>query len=231
MRGLPDVRRKLDRLNDQIIGRLQDRSRFLLNTAIYHPDGIPIEGKYGVRFLDHALAGLETYHSTLGRFRFPDQYPIHPEAVTEAPVQWSFDMPSIPNVNLSIQGRVIDFYVQLLPAICESGDDATTYGEAAYLDADIVVLIHERINMGRYVAYFKFMQEPEVLELLPYPDQLRAALTVKRREEEVIAAAVRSAEQHGLDAHIIAKTFRWMIDETLDLEVEYLRLLNDGANW
>lgn len=225
MRGLPDVRRKLDRLNDQIIGRLQDRSRFLLNTAIYRPDGIHIEGKEGVRFLDHALAGLETYHATLGRFRFPDQYPLHPEAVTEAPVKWSFDMPAIPAVNLSIQDHVIDFYVKLLPAICESGDDTTTYGEAAYVDADIVVLIHERINMGRYVAYFKFMQDPTVLNLLAQPEQLRAALTVKKREDEVISAAMRSAEQRGLDIHIIAKMFRWMIDETLDLEVEYLRLL------
>jgi len=225
MRGLPDVRRKLDRLNDQIIGRLQDRSRFLLNTAIYRPDGIHIEGKEGVRFLDHALAGLETYHTTLGRFRFPDQYPLHPEAVTEAPVKWSFDMPAIPAVDLSIQDHVIDFYVKLLPAICESGDDTTTYGEAAYVDADIVVLIHERINMGRYVAYFKFMQDPTVLNLLAQPEQLRAALTVKKREDEVIAAAMRSAEQRGLDIHIIAKMFRWMIDETLDLEVEYLRLL------
>lgn len=219
------MRRKLDRLNDQIIGRLQDRSRFLLNTAIYRPDGIHIEGKEGVRFLDHALAGLETYHTTLGRFRFPDQYPLHPEAVTEAPVKWSFDMPAIPAVNLSIQDHVIDFYVKLLPAICESGDDTTTYGEAAYVDADIVVLIHERINMGRYVAYFKFMQDPTVLNLLAQPEQLRAALTVKKREDEVIAAAMRSAEQRGLDIHIIAKMFRWMIDETLDLEVEYLRLL------
>jgi chorismate mutase len=105
------------------------------------------------------------------------------------------------------------------------GDDTTTYGEAAYVDADIVVLMHERINMGRYVAYFKFMQDPTVLNLLAQPEQLRAALTVKKREDEVIAAAVRSAEQRGLDMHVIAKMFRWMIDETLDLEVEYLRLL------
>ena len=171
------------------------------------------------------MAGIETYHATLGRFRFPDQYPLYPEAVTEAPVKWSFDMPAIPTVNLSIQDDIIDFYIKLLSEICELGDDTTTYGEAAYVDADIVVLMHERINMGRYVAYFKFMQDPTVLNLLAQPEQLRAALTVKKREDEVIAAAVRSAEQRGLDMHVIAKMFRWMIDETLDLEVEYLRLL------
>ena len=226
--NLPDVRRKLDRLNKQIIGRLADRSRFLLSAAIYHPNAIPIDGPH-TTFLDHALRGLERYHATLGRYSYPDQNPLHNDMVLPSPVRRVVLMESLPAVDYPIQQKVIEHYVALLPDVCPSGDDPQNYGETAYVDADCIVLMHERINMGRYVAHIKAEQTPGILDDVPDPARLRENLMDRQREQEVITAAQAVAERQDLDPNIIARAFRWMIDETLNVEVRFLEQLRQPS--
>jgi monofunctional chorismate mutase len=223
MSGLLNVRQKLDRLQQQIISHLKDRSQFLLNEPIYLRNSIALTVKNDLSLFEHALMGLEAYHATLGRYRFPDQYPIFPASVIQTPVYSYIDMPRIPEVNLDIHTRVIDFYHNLLPTICKSGNEPNSYGECAFIDAEIVILMHERINLGRFVAYYKAKQDPSIMKLLNMPDELHDALTVRKREDEVIASARQMASGRGLDATVIEKIFRWMIDETIALEVAYLQ--------
>ena len=56
----------------------------------------------------------------------------------------------------------------MLRDLYREDDDPTTYGEIIYSDADLILLLHERINMGRFIAKSKF--QPDLL-LVPRKDQ------------------------------------------------------------
>jgi chorismate mutase len=222
---LTSIRTKIDRLNEQIVGRLKERSYFPLNKVVYQPDAIAIQGTQGVSFLDFALAGLETYHASLGRYGYPDQAPLHRDANTATPVQRVYSLPLLPAVGLPQYDRLLRFYIDLVPHLAAPGDDPQSYGETAYCDADIVVRLHERVNIGRLVAHVKAASDPVILTLVDQPDDLRAKLGDRRREESVIAAATRTAVKYDLDPDLIARVFRWLIDETLAVEVRFLQQL------
>jgi len=226
--NLPDVRRKLDRLNKQIIGRLSDRSRFMLSAAIYQEHAIKIEGSH-TTFLDHALRGLEQYHATLGRYTYPDQGPLHGGMALQSPVTRVVTIPTLPVVGYPIEQRVISHYTALLPSLCPSGDDPQNYGETAFVDADCIVLMHERINMGRYVAHIKALSAPDILESVPNPAALRENLMDRQREQEVIGTVMHAAERHDLDPSVVGRLFRWLMDETLNVEVRFLEELRDAS--
>ncbi len=223
--NLPDLRRKLDRLNKQILSRLADRSRLAHSPLVYQNGGIPVAGDAASSFFEHALRGLESYHATLGRYRYPDQNPMHSDLQTDAPVQRIVSIELLPDVHFPLQDQLIGYYISVLPELTPSGDDPQSYGETAFIDSDCLMLIHERINLGRYVAQVKARQSPEILKLRGTPDRLRAALIDATREAAVIANVRLGAERLELDAELIGRLFRWIIERTLDVEVYYLQHL------
>ena len=94
--NLQYLRAKLDRLNEQIVSRIKDRSRFVINEAVYRPGAIPIRNQNAVSLMEWALTGMERYHATLGRYELPDQLPLRNDVITESPVQRRVDMPLLP---------------------------------------------------------------------------------------------------------------------------------------
>lgn len=72
---LGELRVKLDQMTERIVSRFKDRSRFPLNEVVYKPDGVSVVGRSGISLLQFAVEGLETYHASLGRYDYPDQYP------------------------------------------------------------------------------------------------------------------------------------------------------------
>jgi chorismate mutase len=224
--NLSDIRAKLDRLDEQIVGRFKDRSRFMVNEAVYRRGAIPIAGHPDASLLDWALTGLERYHATLGRFAVPDQRPLQLTEVPESPVQRKIDLPRLPaTAAIAALPRVelVEFYISLLPRFCAPGDDPNNYGETAYADADLLVRINERVYLGGYVAKFKLEREPGVLELVDRPGELRTTLRDIRRENAVIAGACETASRYKIDPNVVADVFRWMIERTLELEVRFLQ--------
>jgi chorismate mutase len=219
---LHDLRTKLNQMTERIVSRLKDRSRYPLNALVYRPDAIPIAHRSGISFLDFALEGLEHYHASLGRYRFPDQYRLTDVSPT-APVDRGTPPSPIVRVDLALKDAIVAFYCQLVQALCMEGDDATTYGETAYCDADLIVLIHERINVGRYVAEAKLQTDPSLVRVVDARPTLARRLVQPQREQAVVDQARRIATRYDLNAEVVERCFRWIIEQTLDVEVEYLR--------
>jgi chorismate mutase len=221
--NLLKLRSKLDRLNRQIVGRLADRSRLAHNAVIYRPGGIDVSGQGS--FLDYSLRGLEQYHASLGRYSYPDQAPLHGDVPPQSPVAREVRVERLPTVTFPVALQVQDYYLGLLPFISREGDDPQSYGEAVYIDADIILLMHERINVGRYVAEVKMRTAPEIAAFEQTRLQIRADLTDPAREQQVIDTVRQLAGRLELDPDVIARLFRWMIDRTTDLEVLYIEQL------
>ncbi|MBX7213348.1 MAG: chorismate mutase [Thermoflexales bacterium] len=226
---LPDLRRRIDLWNDLIVNRLRDRARFPVNATIYRKGAIPIAGRPDTSLLEFALEGLERYHASLGRFSFPDQQPLLSQTLPESPIVRRGTLPSLPVVDLPIRENLMRFYFEFIGALCQPGEDAQTFGEAAYMDAEILLNLFQRVNVGRFVAEVKLRAEPDLRELIDQPAVLRERLTDRVRERAVIDRARAAAERQQLNADLFERVFRWIIDETIAIEVRYLqRIAREG---
>lgn len=217
------LRAWLDRLGEQIVARFKDRSWFALNQAVYTPGAIPIAHRPNLSLLEWSLEGLERYHASLGRFDMPDQHPLMPEVIPPSPVSRRAALPNLPRIAAPPREALIRFYVALLPRLCRPGDEPHHYGETAYIDADLLARLNERIYMGAFVAHIKLQQDRSVLELADQPEALREAIRDLDREATVIARAREAAARFGCPPDLMAEVFAWVIDQTLDLQVRFLR--------
>lgn len=222
---LDPVRSRITKLTSRIIFKLEDRSGFPLNPPVYEPGALPLSDGSNLSFLEYAVKGLEEYHGSLGRWDFPEEYPlmisVKPTAITHRTVDGTL---VLPNVDINLKNKLLSFYIgTLLPRLCEPKDDPSTYGETVYIDADVVELLNERMNLGRYVAVSKVNNDSFLWNLVSEPEKLDEALRDRNREKVVIDAAMQTASRLGLDVALTADLARWIIDTTTDLEVKYLQ--------
>lgn len=231
MLQLNDLRIRLDQMTERIVSRLKDRSRFPLNGPVYRTDGVPIAGRTGISFLEYSLEGLERYHASLGRFNYPDQFPVFSSHLPETPVTRTvLGTPSLPRLQISIKEALLGYYQrELLPRLCAPGNKPDMYGETVYVDADLLQILHERINVGRYVAQAKVDSAPEILSFVDDYARVERELKVPEREEALIRSVRAVAERYALDANLAEDVFRWIIDQTLRLEVVYLQQLKEPS--
>ena len=220
---LGELRVRLDQMTERIASRLKDRSRFPLNEAVYRVGAIPIAGRSGISFLQFSLEGLEAYHASLGRYAYPDQYPVLGRDLPPSPVARVVTQPGVSRRTISIGDDLIAFYLEMLPRLCKAGDDPNTYGETVYVDADLLQLINERINVGRYVAEAKVASDPSLSAIRHDASLLEERLKDARREVALLAAVGGIAERYELDPPVVQAVFRWIVDETLRVEVAYLQ--------
>lgn len=224
MAELNDLRIKLNQMGEKIVSRLKDRSRFKLNYIVYLPNGVPIQDRGDISFLGFALEGLEAYHASLGRYDYPDQYPVFTRNLSKSPVKRKIPEERISTVDISLRDNLLGFYTKiLLPKLCENDDDPTTYGETVYIDADLLQQLHERINVGRYVAESKLATNPQIRDLVGDVPALTSLLKDPQREQIVIDRAKDVAKSYQLDPDATGMTFRWIIDQTLQVEIDYLQ--------
>src|ERR1044071_1096396 len=100
---LSDLRVRLDQMTERIVMRLKDRSRFPINQRVYQPDGIPIDGRKGISFLEFALEGLEASHASLGRYSCPGEYPLVSRDLPASSVSRTVGAAALPAVAISIK--------------------------------------------------------------------------------------------------------------------------------
>lgn len=222
------VRLKLTKMTDRILMRLHDRAGFPLNRPVYQPGAIEIPARPGISLFDFAIEGLESYHASLGRYDFPDQFPLsHAGQARPEGSRRVAPAAAGKKVEIALRADLERFYTgDVLPRLCEDADDPNCYGETAYCDADLLELLNERINVGRDIALAKVQREPDLLQLLADDESLAERLTDRVREEAVLDDAAIAAERYSLDPRLARFVFRWIIDRTLNLEVEYLKRLN-----
>jgi chorismate mutase len=217
-------------MTDRIVSRLKDRSRFPLNEAVYRPDGVPIRGRSGISFLQFALEGLEAYHASLGRYDFPDEAPIFSPPTPTAAATRTITRPAVARLRLNRRDHLLGFYQDILRRLCSTGDDTNTYGETVYVDSDLLELINERINVGRYVAQVKAERDPAILELADRESRLEAALRDPAREETLVRTARGIAARYEVDPDLVEDVFRWIIAETMLVEIAYLQQLAEDES-
>jgi chorismate mutase len=226
--NLQDLRTKINQMTERIVSRLKDRSRYVFNDTVYRRDAISIEGRTGVSFFEFALEQFEQYHASLGRYQFPDQHRLTRISL-QSPVQRWFPPSPVKPVEIELKDAVIAFYTRLLRDLCRAGDDPTTYGETVYCDADLIVLLHERINLGRLVAESKVQADPSFRTVVENREVLRARLRQPQREQEVLDHARTIALTYDLNPDVVERCFRWLIRKTLDVEIDYLQLAKEGG--
>jgi len=219
--NLKELRIKLDQMAEKIISRLKDRSRYSLNIKVYQKNALPIRGRKNISFFEFSLEGLENYHASLGRYKFPDQYPIfHPRLLSKVKRETSTS--SIIKVKINLGKEIIKFYLDSLKKFCPPGDNSAVYGETVYCDADIIELLNERINLGRFIAQIK-LKNGLLLQGIKNRKQLEKRLRNLKREKEVIKKAKETAKKYTFPAKIAEEYFKWIIKETTKIEIEYLK--------
>lgn len=218
------VRTQLNNMTDRILMRLHDRSGFPLNRVVYEPGGVKIVSGADQSFLELALEGLEAYHALLGRYRYPDQHRLMSAPLPEAVAARVVDAAPAPDVRIGLRDELVPYYIEeILPRLCAPGEDASTFGETVYIDADTLELLNERIHAGRKVAQAKIASQPELADLVDTPEALMERLRDRRREEEVLADVERRADRYEIDVALARTVFTWVIERTIELEVTYLR--------
>jgi len=220
MKTLSERRIRIDQMNERILSGLKDRSRFRLNPAVYETNGVMIYGMHGISLFRYAVKGLEEYQKSLGRFQFPDQQPLIIERSGTPHVKKSVPDECRP-FDISLEPQMTEFYLSILPRLCEHDNDPETYGETAYVDAGILYCMNDRINIGRHVAESKLVENPCLIELAP--EALSAALRNETREREAIDRAELAAIGYKFDPKIAKDVIRWLMDQTLQLEVKYVQ--------
>ena len=224
--SLGDVRIKLDQMTERITSRLKDRSRFPQNMPIYEPDGIPLKGRTGISLLQYSLEGLESYQASLGRYEYADQFPLLNAKYTFSTVTREIPTSPLQEFDFSLEDNILPFYKSTMEKYCLPENKPDTYGETAYLDADLLQMMNERINIGRYVAHIKGLNDPTLYLVNGKRDILLPKLKDKPREEVLIEKVRSTAERYELNPNMAEDVFRWMIDRTIDVEIEYINNLS-----
>jgi len=219
---LDDLRIKLDQLAEKIISKLKDRSRYKLNPDVYTPGKARILKK-NVSLFEYALKAKEKYYAKLGRYDFPDQEPIT-KNLPCSNIKRKLNNYMIPEVKLNLYGKIIGFYINSLKEFCKKGNDLWTQGETADCDAEIIETLHERINLGKFVAESKLKKNPSLINLKG--EKLEKALRNEKREKEVILNARKMAKKYDFNEKVAEKYFKWIIQETLNVEIAYMRSKN-----
>lgn len=226
LNNLEDIRIKLDQMTERITSRLKDRSLFPQNNPIYKPDEINIANHTGISLLQFAIEGIENYHASLGRYNYSDQFPILDVKLPTSSVERITNKSSLHELDINIGESFLPFYQDLIKRYCEPKNDPITYGETAYLDADIIQIINERINIGRYVADIKIRNDPTIYEIKDDKESLLLKIKDKKREEILIEKVRNVAQRYELNPDMAEEMFKWMIDCTINVEIAYIQQID-----
>jgi chorismate mutase len=229
--SLEGIRIKLNQMTERITSRLKDRSLFSQNNPIYEPDEINIANHNGVSLLQFAIEGIENYHASLGRYNYNDQFPVLDVKLPTSSVERIINKSSLYKLDINIGESILPFYHGLIKKYCEPKNDPTTYGETAYLDADIIQIINERINIGRYVADIKIRNDPTIYEIKDDKESLLLKIKDKKREEILIEKVRSVAQRYELNPDMAEEMFRWMIECTINVEIAYIQQIDKNTDF
>ena len=216
------IRPGLDILANEIVIALKKRTRFAANRAVYEP-GL-VRGDASLSLLEYSLGEVERQHATLGRYTFAaqdaftDVSAIEPVILREPPSSPVRPMPS------RVGGRIVGFYRGWVERHCPPGETPASYGETVTADVTALLAIMERVNLGKPVAESKFRDHEAAIRASEGDRETLLGYIVRRdREATVLAMAERLAERYELAREAVREAFEFMIETTVDIEVEYLR--------
>ncbi|GAB4317639.1 MAG: hypothetical protein Kow0059_10770 [Candidatus Sumerlaeia bacterium] len=215
------IRPGLDITGNEIIIALKKRTRFKQNLEIYRP-GLVV-GQPGRSLLDYELNRIECVHAELGRYTYASQEPY--TDISRAALIIERDPPPSPVIPFTsnMGPRILERYISWITEGCSPGSNSDTWGESVTADVAALLSIQERINIGKYVAEFKFQKAPDSFYAARNdPEALRALVVNREREMEVIQGARQLAAHYSFDPDQAVRWFEWMIARTVEVEVAYL---------
>lgn len=217
------IRPGLDILANEIVIALKKRSRYPLNSPVYQPGLLPAHP--ALSLLDYELALVERQHAELGRFAFAEQDAFTNVADVELILQRGPPDNPVEIMPSRAGERIKSFYFDWLKDACEHGTDEGSFGETVTSDVASLLAIMERVNLGKLVAESKFQSMPDAFrETGGDRDQMLSFIVRKDRESAVRDMASELANTYGLPPTAVVSVFDFMIETTVDIEVDYLRL-------
>jgi len=217
------IRPGLDILANEIVIALKKRTRFPVNAAIYAPGLVSVDPS--VSLLKHVLGNIEQCHAQLGRYTFADQESYTPVEHIEPIIKRTPPDSPLRRMKSDVGDTVIDFYSQWITRACITGSDADTYGETVTSDVNALLTIMERVNLGKPVAEAKFLEQPKAfIDTQGERDGLLSLLVKKDREAQVLEMAKGLAQRYEVDEQQVLDIFIFMIETTIDIEIDYLRM-------
>ncbi len=217
------IRPGLDILANEIVIALKKRTRFPENPAIYRPGlVVPVPT---MSLLEYELAKIEQVHAELGRYAFASQESFSDVSAIEPIIKRERRPSPIAPMRSGMGPRVIEFYRAWIEGACAKGEDESSYGETVTADVNALLCILERINLGKFVAESKMTEAPEAFKDTAGTREGILALIVKKdREGQVLKLATHLADHYNLPAEPVIKVFEWMIEATIEIEIDYVRM-------
>ena len=215
---LSELRAKIDRLNEKLLGGISTRIKYPLNKGVFEEEFF--EGK---SWFLYRLKREQDLDSEFGRFLYNEQIPFvfKKEELTSAKISTSENNGVVP-VEADFSNKVIKLYQKIINELCENKEDKSTYGEVTKLDVENVLTLNERtVGLGEQVAGFKVSQDSEISNFSP--EEVRNKLIKKDREVEVTNNIIVTAKKYGIENEELMKEFaKELIEITLDAEVHFI---------
>jgi len=216
------IRPGLDILANEIVIALKKRTRFLQNAAVYS-SGL-IATNPDISLLQYELHAAECNHAELGRYQFAVQEAFTDIGDIKTVILRDSPQSDVMSVPSGAGDRILVFYKDWISQACDSGSDDKTYGETVTSDVAALLAIMERVNLGKTVAESKFRDlTGEFMETKGEREAMLSLIVRPDRMEQVMELARKLASHYDISAKHIESVFDFMMNLTIDIEVDYLR--------
>eukprot|EP00510_Aplanochytrium_minuta_P000237 CAMPEP_0184019698 /NCGR_PEP_ID=MMETSP0954-20121128/8907_1 /TAXON_ID=627963 /ORGANISM="Aplanochytrium sp, Strain PBS07" /LENGTH=242 /DNA_ID=CAMNT_0026301415 /DNA_START=114 /DNA_END=839 /DNA_ORIENTATION=+ len=228
-----DIRPALIRQEETIIFALIERCQYVLNPACYLKNEksiLPTRVKNAeipeLSFMDYFLLETEKVHARMGRYNSAEEHAFSDNSLLE--INPTSSSSKIKPNSININDKIKSLYLnEILPKMCEEGEDGENLGSTCVCDATVLQAVSKRIHFGKFVAEAKFCAEEEKFTKLirnKDSDGLMEALTHAAVEEKVIERVRKKASHYGTDG--IDNAYKVQPDVIAQLYREYLIPLN-----
>lgn len=199
---LEGVRAEIVRQEDSVIFSLAERARLPINPGAYEPGAAFREDGEGVSLVEFLLRETEWAQGKARRYTAPDEHPFFPEQrplLAVPPLRSGRALaPGADGVN--VNRELLEAYTtEVLPALCEAGEDGN-HGSAAAADVACLQALSRRVHLGKFVAEAKFRESPQWLSSLARKTDRHGiweAITDPPAEERALARVRRKASNFG----------------------------------
>lgn len=217
------IRPGLDILANEIIIGLKKRQRYAANSKVYEPGLVLPHPQQSL--LMYELTRIEQCHAELGRYAYAAQDAFTDVSQVKTVIDRKAPESPVREMASGVGLRIIEFYRVWINKYCDQTDKPETYGQTVTADVDVLLAIMERVNLGKQVAESKFVELTNDFIATDGDREGMLKLIVRKdREQKVIDLSRNLAAHYELSADAAVDVFEFMIDVTVDIEVDYLRM-------
>jgi len=231
--SLDNIRSVLIRLEQNIIYSLTERALFKQNSEVYKLNSTAAKLPPDFSIMRSLLYETECTQAKVRRFTSPDEESFFKNLPKPILKQLDFALNPLRKNSVNINDKIIEIYGKnIIPAICEAGDDQQ-YGSCAVCDVNVLQNLSKRIHYGKFVAESKYRNNHKLYNQLIATndkDGIWAAITDDNIEEAVLDRITQKSKTYCqeitvslMDAqHIVQVYKQFIIPMTKDVQVAYL---------